>query len=242
MLIAQVEHAVSKVNLAHAFRLNFPPIPSLGGRILVFAMGEVPTSGWSRPRLAQRFYVTPPADGIQEFDFLAEPPSGIVAQVVLPIAAQGIFSCPDWMTGIRVIGAQNSVTVVPLEERSQEVGKTTISALAIADGHVIVKQNLATYDDSFQPIGMCSMFSIKMKKLRHNLELTVTGPDEARIRHCIEQATVAGLIAAIIAAYATGGAALPAAISAFVGSLESCLGSSFQVRVDNRSHWIEWCT
>ncbi len=89
---------------------------------------------------------------------------------------------------------------------------------------------------------MCGGFHIKMKKLRHQLELTVTGPDEARIRSCINQATTAGLIAAIVAAFATGGGALSAAVGAFLAALEACLGASFQVRIDNQSHWIEWCT
>ncbi len=52
----------------------------------------------------------------------------------------------------------------------------------------------------------------------------------------------AGLLSAIIAAMATLGAALPAAISAFLKALSLCLGDGFKVRIDDESHWEYWCT
>jgi hypothetical protein len=91
-------------------------------------------------------------------------------------------------------------------------------------------------------IGMCSAFSAKMKKLVHNLTLTVEGPDEGQIRQCVSQAAAVGLIVAIAAAYATGGLGLSAAISAFLTALLNCLGATYTARVDDRSHWEEWCT
>ena len=53
----------------------------------VMANGKVPSTGWTRPELSMWFYVVPPEDGIQDFDFVAEPPSGIVLPVVTPTRA-----------------------------------------------------------------------------------------------------------------------------------------------------------
>ena len=217
---------------------------SLGGfhRLLVHAAGTVPTSGWSSPRLAPRFYTKPPASGIWDFDFEADAPVGIVLQVIQPLNASGVFPAPPWLKGVRVHGEGGSVDAILVG------GKTTVEATvaalpkALLAGSIIYKRGIASYDDSFQPIGFCGFGSIKMKKLRHELTLTVEGPDEAKIRSCVEQAITAGLIAAIIAAYVTGGAALPAAISVFIASIESCLAGGYSVRIDDSSHWIEWCT
>lgn len=217
---------------------------SLGGfhRLLVHAAGTVPTSGWSSPRLSPRFYITAPADGMWEFEFEADAPVGIVLQVVQQMNASGVFPAPPWLKGVRVHASGNTIDAMLVG------GKTTLEATvaalskAITAGSVIYKREIASYDDSFQPIGFCGFGSIKMKKLRHELTLTVEGPDEAKIRSCVEKSIAAGLIAAIIAAYVTGGAALPAAISAFIASIQSCLGDGFSVRIDDSSHWIEWCT
>ncbi|MCR9255332.1 MAG: hypothetical protein NXI16_04475 [Alphaproteobacteria bacterium] len=84
---------------------TFPPIP------FVEAVGEVPTSGWTNAMLVPRVYVDPPADGIQDFDFVAEEPTGDVAQIVSEIPAQPFFfyDMPDWVVGVRVHGANNAV-------------------------------------------------------------------------------------------------------------------------------------
>ena len=52
----------------------------------------------------------------------------------------------------------------------------------------------------------------------------------------------AGLIAAIVAVYLTGGAALHAAIGAFTASLESCLSDEFHIKIEDKTRWIKWCT
>lgn len=216
---------------------------SLGGseRVLVIAKGMAPTSGWSNPRLSPYFYITPPEDGFWGFDLVADEPSGIVLQVQLPLTTSAVFSPPDWMKGIRIHAEGNSIDVtIDASAKTAPAIPKTFSALNRA--HVIVRQEITSYDDSHQPIGHCGGFSIKMKKLHHTLTLVVEGPDENRIRQCINESAGIGLIAAIIAGYVTGGAALQAAISAFLGNLKGCLGDSFSVRIDDESHWIEWCT
>ena len=213
-------------------------------RVLIYAQGTVPTSGWSEIRLAPRFYIKEPVDGIWDIDLDADAPVGLVLQVVQSVTASGLFPAPPWLKGIKVHGATNHV-VASLTSGKKSVDATPMLAMlkSTRAGSVIYKRDLAVYDDSFQPIGFCSGFgSIKMKKLRHELTLTVEGPDEAKIRSCVERSIGAGLVAAIIAVYLTGGAALSAAISAFIASLESCLGEGFSVRIDDDSHWIKWCT
>jgi hypothetical protein len=210
-------------------------------RIFVFATGTAPTSGWSGVRLSPRYYVAPPADGIWDFDLLADEPLGIVLEVITPHAASGVFAAPEWVKVVRIHGGQNSMDAKVVPDRPLKDSQPEPARLA-KTGNVIVQREIAVYDDSFNPIGMCSPWSVRMKKLRHTLTLTVEGPDEARNRHCIEQAAAAGALAAIVAAFITGGAALSAAISAFLTMLKGCLGESFSARIDDNSYWIEWCT
>src|SRR5438309_5827785 len=57
-----------------AVAINFAPI--VPERLLVAVDGTVATSGWSSPRLAPYYYLTPPTDGIWDFDFVADEPTG----------------------------------------------------------------------------------------------------------------------------------------------------------------------
>jgi hypothetical protein len=56
--------------------------------LVVVAIGEVPTSGWTNPVLTAVIYVVPPKDGIQDFTFFVDPPAGRVIQMPMPIAAE----------------------------------------------------------------------------------------------------------------------------------------------------------
>ncbi len=112
----------------------------------------------------------------------------------------------------------------------------------------LVSDVIAQFEDSWQPTGNTRVhgwsIQIEMKKLVHKLILKVDGPDntQAAVRSCITQAAGAGLIAAIAAVFATGGAALPAAEAAAIASISQCLGSAYQVRVDDESHWETYWT
>ena len=76
----------------------------------ISADGTVRTSGWKNAELSPYVYVTPPEDGIQEFDFVAEPPDGVVSQVITPISANTIMEeIPDWLKGVRVYAETNQV-------------------------------------------------------------------------------------------------------------------------------------
>lgn len=57
-------------------------------KIHLVATGQVPTSGWRNAALNPWFYIAPPKDGVQDFDFTADEPVGIVSQVVVPVTAE----------------------------------------------------------------------------------------------------------------------------------------------------------
>ncbi len=99
--------------------------------IVVSAVGTVPTSGWNNPHLTPWIYVSPPEDGIQDFDFIAERPEGVVLQYVAPILGQGELYDVDvanyWgedkpLLGFRVHAASNFEEIL-LGDEGQEAVK-----------------------------------------------------------------------------------------------------------------------
>lgn len=85
--------------------------------LTVSAIGQCSSSGWAAPTLAAWRYVVPPEDGIQDFDFVAVPPSGFALTVVTPIAASELaqVSWADYwgpgkaLNGVRIHAQENSV-------------------------------------------------------------------------------------------------------------------------------------
>ena len=63
-----------------------------------------------------------PQDGVQDFDFIAEAPKGIVLWIISPISGDGDTELEPWMKGVRVNAATNSVTVL-LDEPACAVGQ-----------------------------------------------------------------------------------------------------------------------
>ena len=113
---------------------------------------------------------------------------------------------------------------------------------------VLYQNNITTFDDSFQPTGG-SKFDpwphFEMKKLRHELTLTVEGPDDLRqaVEGCLQQATAAGLLAAVVASFTgvgIGGTA--AAFTVFQAEFTRCAGEQVTAKLDDKSHWITWWT
>ena len=80
-------------------------------QIVVDAWAKVPSSGWKNPRLEPRFYIggTPP-DDIQDFDFVADVPTGMVLWVITPIRVSlNIGQLPTSIQGVRVHSATNKI-------------------------------------------------------------------------------------------------------------------------------------
>lgn len=68
------------------------------------------TSGWTDPALTPYVYVHPPADGIQEYDFVAVRPTGITMPVLTPISASDIIvEIPEWLKGVRIFAETNQI-------------------------------------------------------------------------------------------------------------------------------------
>ena len=97
---------------------SFPP------QLHIQAFGLVGSGGWTNPRLLPRFYIQFPPDGIQDFDFVADPPRGIVIQPVLPIIAAETWENPplDKLKGVRIHSATNSVEAYLESCKSLAVG------------------------------------------------------------------------------------------------------------------------
>ncbi len=71
--------------------------------------GEVNSSGWNNAQLIPYVYITPPADGIYEFDFVADEPNGPSSDVIGDIKAIYEWqSFPTDLNGVRVFASQNN--------------------------------------------------------------------------------------------------------------------------------------
>ena len=75
----------------------------------LFALGMVPTSGWSKPSLDPWMYVAPPDDGVLDMDFTALQPGGFVLEVLSKVSLVVTTPFPAWVRGVRVHGAHGSV-------------------------------------------------------------------------------------------------------------------------------------
>jgi hypothetical protein len=96
-------YRVEYVNLTF-LALNGPRI------VLISAYGATNTSGWSQFRLQPYIYVQPPLDGIWDFVFVGEPPSGIALDVVSHASATYVWTLGKFdFKGVRVHSATNSV-------------------------------------------------------------------------------------------------------------------------------------
>jgi hypothetical protein len=113
--VSNIDLSIEKIN---------PP------NLVINASGLVSTSGWTNGHLIPYAYITPPADGIYEFDFVADPPSGIVLQVISPIIAKPYVweNYPNDLTGVKIYASSNSITE-QLSSDSKSVDKNSCSAL-----------------------------------------------------------------------------------------------------------------
>jgi plastocyanin len=85
---------------------SFPP------QAIITAMGSVPSTAWTSPRLIPYIYVTPPADGIYEFDFVADRPVGISIPMTTPITAKHIYPDLTGVKGFRIYASSNNKQVL----------------------------------------------------------------------------------------------------------------------------------
>ena len=83
-------------------------------QLVITSSGFVSTAGWKNGRLNPRFYIMFPKDGIQEFDFVADPPEEMASMVISAITAKPIEwdSPPSNLKGIRVHSQSNAIEEV----------------------------------------------------------------------------------------------------------------------------------
>ena len=95
-LVLGVESATHEVQHTH---------PSV---LVVKATGQVRTLGYSKPTLTRTKYVTPPQDGVQDYQFTAIPPSGLAAQALGDVRGedrwQNFETEAPWLKGVRILG------------------------------------------------------------------------------------------------------------------------------------------
>ena len=117
--------SVYKVDEIYVGITIFDGINLLPG-LVVAAKGKAITGGWSDAFLAPRYYIAPPEDGIQDFDFYATPPSSgtIVIQALTDIASKPLLmEMPTWLRGVRVHAASNNIQQV-MSGQTQEILST----------------------------------------------------------------------------------------------------------------------
>ena len=99
---------VYKVNSGHIHLVNSKP-----KALIVCVMGSASSSGWTQAELGPWVYVTPPVDGIYDFDLIANPPTGTALQVITPIAAATAFPDPPTdIKGIRIHATSNNLEIL----------------------------------------------------------------------------------------------------------------------------------
>ncbi len=104
--------------------------------VLLFATGRVVGAGWTLPRLTGRIYTEPPADGIFDLDFEADPPPQWVTSDQTPVAvAAALPQAPPWVTGVRVHARSNSITTsFALKTDPDLQVPTTLTPLRVGEG------------------------------------------------------------------------------------------------------------
>lgn len=75
----------------------------------ITAQGVVPTSAWQGAELVAYVYLAPPADGIYDFDFIANAPDGASSQVITDIGVTHVVTSPPaGLRGVRIHATTNA--------------------------------------------------------------------------------------------------------------------------------------
>ncbi len=93
-----------------ALKADLAILKSNPPQLALTAFGLVSTGGWKNGTLKPYIYVQPPNDGIQDFDFLADRPTGPAPEAISPISAHHVMSpMPSWLKGVRIRSRSNTV-------------------------------------------------------------------------------------------------------------------------------------
>lgn len=102
------------LKVTHQIQESFPP------NLVVQAVGQVPTGGYTDVKLERVHYVTPPEDGIQDYFLKAVPPAGPATTVISQVKAADTWkSIPEWVKGIRVSGIDKGIVVIMIKQKAE---------------------------------------------------------------------------------------------------------------------------
>ena len=76
--------------------------------LVVEAEGLAPTAGWTNVRLDPHVYITPPDDGVQDFDLVGDRPTD-AAEALTEVEAAWEGPLADWCIGVRVHAVDNMI-------------------------------------------------------------------------------------------------------------------------------------
>lgn len=97
---------------------SFPP------QLQITAVGTVPNPGYHNPRLVPVEAV--PSDGIYEYEFVADPPDGMVIQVITKVTATTVIrDIPDDFKGVRILASTNEMEALEAVDNSTPALQTT---------------------------------------------------------------------------------------------------------------------
>ncbi|MGE0606822.1 MAG: hypothetical protein AB7O62_06820 [Pirellulales bacterium] len=102
---------ISKIlSIKHKFIPTDPP------EVRFVVTGEVDSTGWTEAQLVRRIYVSPPAEGIWEYDLLAKPPASPSPPTRAIVTVEESWKSLDTakVKGIRVYGTGDDVQEILL--------------------------------------------------------------------------------------------------------------------------------
>ena len=76
--------------------------------LVVEVEGLAPTSGWANVRLDPHVTITPPDDGVQDFDLVGDRPAD-AAEVLSEVEAAWEGPLEDWVIGVRIHAVDNLI-------------------------------------------------------------------------------------------------------------------------------------
>lgn len=236
----------------------------LRGGVGLMGSGENPTSGWNN------FFQQDPMDA-RIINFISEPPTGIVLQVVTPFVVRKSLDASFLPGPVQVRlrrDGQVFVENVPVAEPSSpfeaisaklfepamvhSAPMQSVFADLSAPGLQQLQQSRSVFERTLGsadiPLGCgCDIdgFNITCRDRRLTAVLvvsTATADDIPRaVEECLQAAAAAAALAALVPLLITGGAALAAAQSTFLAVLKPCLAGKLANLVDVRIDIRERC-
>lgn len=77
--------------------------------LTVEAEGVTPTAGWANVRLDPHVYITPPEDGVQDFDLVGDRPASSDDENLTQVEAAWEGPLADWLIAVRIHAIDNMI-------------------------------------------------------------------------------------------------------------------------------------